>query len=99
MAISQISNVCIKAGKQLKVLQRLKGSPDQDNLMVKYESFIMSNIHYYLLILIFTGKVSLSKLENIQKGALKFVLDDYQSGYTDLLQKFSSMLTKSTCLS
>ena len=34
----------------------------------------------------FTSKTSLSKLENIQKRALRFVLDDYQSGYTDLLQ-------------
>ena len=33
----------------------------------------------------FTSKTSLSKLENIQKRALRFVLNDYQSGYTDLL--------------
>ena len=34
----------------------------------------------------FTSKTSLSKLENIQKRALRFVLDDYQTGYPDLLQ-------------
>ena len=34
----------------------------------------------------FTSKMSLSKLENIQKRALRFVLDDYQTGYRDLLQ-------------
>ena len=34
----------------------------------------------------FTTKTSLSKLQNIQKRALRFVLDDFQSGYTDLLQ-------------
>ena len=34
----------------------------------------------------FTSKISLSKLENIQKRALGFVLDGYQSGYTELLQ-------------
>ena len=34
----------------------------------------------------FTIKTSLSKLENIQKRALRFILDDYQSYYTDLLQ-------------
>ena len=33
----------------------------------------------------FTRKTSLSKLENIPKRALRFVLNDYQSGYTDLL--------------
>ena len=45
----------------------------------------MSNFHYCPLIWMFTSKTSFSKLENIQKRALKFVLDDYQSGYTDLL--------------
>ena len=34
----------------------------------------------------FTRKASLSKPENIQKRAFRFALDDYQSGYTDLLQ-------------
>ena len=34
----------------------------------------------------FTSKTSQSKLENIQKRAFRFVLDDYQTGYTDLLQ-------------
>ena len=34
----------------------------------------------------FTSKTSLSKLEYIQKRALRFVLDDFQSGYTELLQ-------------
>ena len=46
----------------------------------------MSNFNYCPLIWIFINKTSLSKLENDQKRALRFVLDDYQSGYTDLLQ-------------
>ena len=81
-----ISNMCIKAGRQLNVLQRLKGSLDQDSRMAIYKSFIMSNFNYCPLIWMFASKTSLSKLENIQKRALRFVLDDYQSGYTDLLQ-------------
>ena len=34
----------------------------------------------------FTSKTSLSKLANIQKRAFRFLLDDYQTGYTDLQQ-------------
>ena len=37
-----VSNMCIKARKQLNALQRLKGSLDQDNRMALYKSFIMS---------------------------------------------------------
>ena len=36
-----------------------------------------------------TSKTSLFKLENIQKHALRFVLDDYQTDYTDLPQNAS----------
>ena len=40
-----ISNMCIKAGRQLNALHRLKGSLDQDNRMAIYKSFIMSNFN------------------------------------------------------
>ena len=81
-----VSNMCDKAGRQLNALQRLKGSLDKNSRMAKYKSFIMSNFNYCPLVWMFTSKTSLSKLENIQKRALRFVLDDYQSGYTELLQ-------------
>ena len=58
-----VSNMCIKAGKQLNALQRLKGSLDQDSRMAIYKSFIMYNFNYCLLIWMFTSKTSLSKLE------------------------------------
>ena len=70
----------------MNALQRLKGSLDKNSRMAIYKSFIMSNFNYCLLVWMFTSKTSLSKLENIQKRALRFVLDDYQSGYTELLQ-------------
>ena len=35
----------------------------------------------------FTCKKSLDRIENIQKHALRFVLDDYESSYHDLLIK------------
>ena len=62
-----VSNMCIKAGKQLNALQRLKGSLDQDSRMAIYKSFIMFNFNYCPLIWMFTSKPLLSKLENIQK--------------------------------
>ena len=81
-----VSNMCNKAGRQLNALQRLKGSLDKNSRMAIYKNFIMSNLNYCPLVWMFTSKTSLSKLENIQKRALRFVLDDYQSGSTELLQ-------------
>ena len=82
-----VCDICTKAGRQLNVLQRLKGSLDFDSRMVIYKSFIISNFNYCPVVWLFTSKSSLSKLENIQKRALKFVLNDYESDYNDLLTK------------
>ena len=79
--------MCNKAGRQLNVLQRLKGSLDYASRLSIYKSFIMSNFNYCPVVWMFTSKSSLSKLEDIQKRALRFVLDDYESDYYGLLNK------------
>ena len=78
--------MCNKAGRQLNVLQRLKGSLDYASRLSIYKSFIMSNFNYRPVVWMFTSKSSLPKLETIQKRALRFVLDDYASDYYDLLK-------------
>ena len=80
------SQTCIKAGRQLNALQLLKGSLDKNNRMEIYKSFIMSNFNYCPIVWMFTSKTSLYQLENIHKRVLRFVLDGYQSGCTELLQ-------------
>ena len=80
-----VLDMCIKVGKQLNTLQQLKGSLDQDSRMETYKTFVMFNFNCCPVIWMFTSKTSLSKLENIRKRALRFVLDDYQTRYTDLL--------------
>ena len=84
---SHVSNMCNKAGRQLNVLQRLKGSLDYASRLSIYKNFIMSNFNYCPVVWMFTSKSSLSKLEDIQKRALRFVLDDYESDYNGLLNK------------
>ena len=80
-----ISDVCTKAGRQLNVLQRLKKVLDYKSRMAIYKSFIMSNFNYCPIVWMFTCKKSLDRIENIKKRALRFVLDDYESSYHDLL--------------
>ena len=84
---SHVSNVCNKTVRQLYVLQRLKGSLDYASRLSIYKSFIMSNCNYCPVVWMFTSKSSLSKLKDIQRRALRFVLDDYTSDYHELLNK------------
>ena len=84
---SHVSNMCNKAGRQLNVLQRLKGSLDWASRLSIYKSFIMSNISYWPVVWMSTSKSLLSKLEDIKKRALLFGLDDYTSDYHKFLNK------------
>ena len=60
---SHVSNMCnYKAGRQLNVLQRLKGSLDYASRLSIYKSFTMSNFNYCPVVWMFTSKSSLSKI-------------------------------------
>ena len=50
-------------------------------------TFAMSNFNYCSLVWNFSSAQSLNKIENLQKRALHFLLNDYDSTYEDLLQK------------
>ena len=82
-----VSNMCNKADRQLNVLQRLRGSLGYSSRLSIYKSFIMSNFNYCPMVWMLTSTSLLSKLEGIQKRALRFVLDNYTSDYVELLDK------------
>ena len=52
---SHVSNMCNKAGRQLDVLQRLKGSLDYTSRLSIYRSIIMSNFNYCPMVWMFTS--------------------------------------------
>ena len=47
----------------------------------------MSNFNYCSLVWNFSSAQSLNKIENLQKRALRFLLNDCNSAYEDLLEK------------
>ena len=49
----------------------------------------MSNFNYCSLVRNFSSAQSLNKMENLQKRALRFLWNDYDSTYKDLLEKSS----------
>ena len=72
-----IAYLCAKAGRQLNVLQRLKGSLDYSSCLTIYKTFITSNFNYCPIVWMFASKRSFTAIENIQKRVLWFVLNDY----------------------
>ena len=56
----------------------------------------MTNFNYCMLVWMFSSAVSLKKIENLQKRALRFLYKSYNTSYEDLLLNcgFSSMNVK-----
>ena len=50
-------------------------------------SFVLSNFNYCPPVWMLTNAKSVYKIEAIQKRALRFMLNDYESSYEDLLKK------------
>ncbi len=82
-----ITLICKKSARQLNVLRKFSHILDSDARMTVYKSFILSNFNFCPLIWHFCGIGNTRKLEKIQKRALRFVLQDFTSSYSELLQK------------
>jgi hypothetical protein len=52
-----------------------------------YYSFILSNFNYCPLVWHFCGESNTKKLEKIQERALRFIYNDSDSSYENLLEK------------
>ena len=82
-----ISDLCNRSAGQLNALSRLKTYLGFDERKVLVNSFIYANFNYCPLVWHFCSKKSLNKIENIQKRALRFLHNDYESDYKTLLKK------------
>ena len=76
-----------KAGGQLNYLISKKHCLEQDARKVLIESFIMANFNYCPLVWMFCNSKLIKKQECIQKRALRFLYDDYESDYEHLLAR------------
>ena len=72
-----IAFLCTKTGRELNVLQRMRGSLDYVSRVAIHNSFIISNVNYCPVVWMFTSKSSMNIPENIQKRALRFACNDF----------------------
>ena len=84
-----INNICKSASNQLNALIRLKHLLEFEERNVLVNIIVMANFNYCSLVRKFTSAQSLIKIGNLQKRALRFLLNDYGSTYEDLLEEYS----------
>ena len=84
-----ISSICKSAANQLNALVRLKTFLGSNERKVLVNSFTLSNFNYCPLVWFISSSISLRKIKNLHKRALRFLLNDYINSCEQLLQKFS----------
>ena len=82
-----ISNICKSASRQINALKRLSRYLDEKSRVLIYKSFIASNFNYCPVSWMFCGRKNANKLEKLQERALRFVFNDINGSYTDLLKR------------
>ena len=84
---AHISTICRKASQQLNILKRLGSYLNRLNKLTIFHTFILSNFNFCSLAWHFCTDKNSKKLEKVQERALRFVCEDYNSSYEELLQK------------
>ena len=80
-----VSAICAKASRQLNALSRIKRNFTYKQRIRIYETFILSNFNFSPLVWHFCSVASTRNMEKIQKRALKFLTENYDSDYEQLL--------------
>ena len=80
-----IDELTQRAAGQLNYLCRQKRYLNQESKKILVESFVLANFNYCPLVWHFCSCDLMNKQENLQKRALRFIYDDYDSSYEHLL--------------
>ena len=82
-----ISNICRSAANQLNALIRLKRFLDFEEKKTLINSYFYSYFNYCPLVWMFSSAKSLNSVESLQKRALRFLYNNYDSSYESILKK------------
>ena len=82
---TQVSNMCKKASQQINVLKRIGKYLNFESRKAVYHAFIMSTFNFCPLVWHFCSKTNTEKLERIHFRALKFIFQDFDTSYENLI--------------
>ena len=89
---NHITHICKKAGKQINALARLSTTLSMEVKYRVFETFILSHFNFCPIVWHFCSAEDLKRIENVQKRALRFVLNDFNSSYSDLRKQCNRSL-------
>ena len=81
------ANICRSAANQLNALIRLRKFLGFEEKKVLINSYFYSNFNYCPLVWMFSHAKSLKKVEALQKRALRFLYNDYNTPLEEILKK------------
>ena len=82
-----ISKIFDKSARQLNAICKIGHLIGSEERKILINSFIYANFNYCQLVWQISPIKSINKIENIQKRALRFLLNNYSSDYETLLKK------------
>ena len=86
-----LSNICKKASNILNALKReSKFIVEQKCRSLNANTYVLSYFNYCPLVWHFCGPASTHKIEKLHERVLRWVLNDYSSAYSDILNKSNS---------
>ena len=80
-----VSNIFRSAANQFNALFRLKRFLGYKKKMILINSYFMASFNYCPLVWMFSSASPLKKIENLQKRPLRFLCNDYEISYEELL--------------
>ena len=86
-----VLQLCKKASRQINALVRLSKMLDYDVKINIFMSFIKSIFNYCPVTWMFTRSGNIRKLDRLQHRALRFVYNDFDASYSDLLLRSNTM--------
>ena len=89
-----ISKLCNKSAGQLNALCRIGHLIGLEERKIIINGFFFASFNFSPLVWHVSSRKSINKIENIQKRALRFLLNDYSSDYETLLKKTNKCTTE-----
>ena len=84
---SHITTICDKVNNQFSVIKRFGKLFSKKLLLKLYKVFVLPHFRYCSLIWHFCGKRNTEKLESLNRRILRYIFQDKESSYDDLLSQ------------